>query len=132
MAGKKSSHNIPRQCLLHHNPFHSFALLSRHTAISRQTQQTPQINLQYLKYCLCFQTKKFKHFQKISSFAHCIMCFPLKAIADHESKWVRIIFHRTVVHFKLHSETGTLLYQLFHFCSHIPSAVVIKQRAKQG
>lgn len=114
IAGKKTNHDSPRKCLLYHIPFHSTFPSS--PDILLVGRRTTWIN-------------PFNFFQKIASIALCIMHFPLKALADQESKWIRIIFHRTTVPYKLRFDTGTSLYQLFSPFSHVLCAAAKKSES---
>lgn len=110
----KTNHNSPRKCLLYHVPFHSAFTSSPDILLSgRRTTWNNPLNF----------------FQKIASITLCIMRFPLKALADQERKWIRIIFHRTVP-YKSHFDTGASLYQPFSPFTHVLSEAAEKQRAK--
>lgn len=114
-AGKKTNHNNPRKCLLYHGPFHFAFTSSPHILLSgRRTTWTNPLNF----------------FQKIGSIILCIRYFPLKALADQESKWIRITFHRMTVPYKLHFGAGTSLYQLFSTFSHVLCVAAKEQRVK--
>lgn len=113
ITGETTNHNNPGKCLLSHGPFH-FAFTSS-PDILLSGRRTAWINpLNFLR--------------KIASITLCIMHFPLKVLADHESKWVRITFHRTPVPYKLHSGTGTSPYQLFSSFSHVLCVAAKEQK----